>query len=442
MDAEFDGHEKRAAREVSPWRSRVSAKVNRSVGMDSLAGHVATMFGLSGEHVEVLYDGLEVCIEPGQIVVVTGPSGAGKSVLLRQVAGNVENVVWLDTARWDGISTPAVSALPCGSPAQRLEAMSLCGLAEAAVMVTPAGRLSGGQAYRLALAAAILEAGQAGRPMLVVTDEFAATLDDDSAAALCLAMRKLIGSPGGAGLALLVGTARQDLLKNLKPDQVIFKPLGGPVEYYRSRQATPRLSPRRQGGDPYRWRITRGTLLDYYSLAAFHYLAGPPATHKRVYVIHPPGGASGLAGRYCPPAAVLVVSPPLPCVRGRNIATDGRYSTTDRTRSLALLNAEVEAISRVVVHPVYRGLGLAGRLIRHALAKAQTPVVEALAVMGRIHPLFDRAGMASYHVPAPAYRPYVYYLWIAPRGHRSYRYPPDIAKRRLPRITSGRSTKG
>jgi len=415
--------------------------VKRAAGVGSLAGRVATMFGLSPGHVEVLYEGLELCIQPGQIVAVTGPSGAGKSVLLRHVARRARNVVWLDAARWDGVSTPAVSALPCGSLSQRLEAMSLCGLAEAAVMVTPAGRLSGGQAYRLALAAAILEARQAGRPMLVVADEFAATLDDDSAAALCLAMRKLIGSPNGAGLALLVGTARRDLLRNLQTDQVVFKPLGGPAECYRSQRATPRLSALRGGGDPRRWRIARGTLRDYHSLAGFHYLAGPPATHKRVYVIRPPGGA-GLAGRLCPPVAVLVVSPPLPSVRGRNIATAGRYSTAGRAISLARLNAEVEAISRVVVHPVYRGLGLAGRLIRHALAKAQTPVVEALAVMGRVHPLFDRAGMAAYHVPAPTHRPYVYYLWIAPRRHRSYRYPPDIAKRRLRRVAPIRSTKG
>jgi GNAT superfamily N-acetyltransferase len=97
-------------------------------------------------------------------------------------------------------------------------------------------------------------------------------------------------------------------------------------------------------------------------------------------------GAPGVAG-------VLVVSPPAIRCRGRNLALPGRYVGRDCRASLALLNAEVECISRVVVHPVYRGCGLAVALVRHALATAETPLVEALAVMGGVHPLFARAGM-------------------------------------------------
>ena len=75
------------------------------------------------------------------------------------------------------------------------------------------------------------------------------------------------------------------------------------------------------------------------------------------------------------------------------MATGGRYGGPDRRAAAALLNAEVEAISRVIVHPVYRGCGLAVRLIRHALMHAETPMVEALAAMGAVHPLFEKAGM-------------------------------------------------
>jgi GNAT superfamily N-acetyltransferase len=97
-------------------------------------------------------------------------------------------------------------------------------------------------------------------------------------------------------------------------------------------------------------------------------------------------------------AAVLVVSPPVRNCRGRNVATGGRYAGSDAAWSVQVLNAEVECISRVVVHPIYRGCGLAVRLVRHALEHAGTPLVEALAAMGAVHPLFELAGMKAYHV--------------------------------------------
>jgi len=92
------------------------------------------------------------------------------------------------------------------------------------------------------------------------------------------------------------------------------------------------------------------------------------------------------------------VSPPLLNVRGRNIATAGRYCGADRAGAIELLNREVECISRVIVHPVYRGSGLAVRLVRHALATGRAPLMEALAAMGQVNPFFVEAGMRAYHL--------------------------------------------
>ena len=98
-------------------------------------------------------------------------------------------------------------------------------------------------------------------------------------------------------------------------------------------------------------------------------------------------------------AAVLVVSRPVPDVRARNLATHGRYcSQRSRHFGLTLLNREVRTISRVVVHPQFRGLGLAHQLVSHALPRVGTAYVEAMAVMGAINPFFERAGMVRYHV--------------------------------------------
>jgi GNAT superfamily N-acetyltransferase len=59
----------------------------------------------------------------------------------------------------------------------------------------------------------------------------------------------------------------------------------------------------------------------------------------------------------------------------------------------------VRTIARVVVVPRFRGIGLGVQLVRHALAHAQTRYVEALAVMGRVQPFFEKAGMQRFERP-------------------------------------------
>lgn len=88
----------------------------------------------------------------------------------------------------------------------------------------------------------------------------------------------------------------------------------------------------------------------------------------------------------------------------RDRATGGRYRTAGMGRTAAgyLVNRELRIISRVVLTPNWRGLGLASRLVAETLPLAGTPYVEALAAMGEMHPMFQRAGMTAYpQRPAP-----------------------------------------
>lgn len=406
-----------SARTLPAWHVRVNAKVVRNVAGDADAAAVAAMFELPSVHTHVIYDDFALSFAPGQVVAVIGPSGAGKTVLLRQIAEQVPAARWLDLAsRFDRDGSVAAAMGP-GPFADRLAMLSRCGLAEAAVLAGCTRHLSGGEAYRLALAEALHAALQAARPGVVLADEFASCLDPLTAAALCRRVRTLVSR---SQVALVLATPRPELVPLLRPDAVIVKPLGAEPQFIRPDWSRRRLP---AAWNIRRWPITRGAIHHYHALAAFHYVAAPPAAHKRIYVIRPPRRARDLwltagAGD---PAAVLVVSPPLMSVRGRNIATAGRYAGRDRSAAMDLLNRELECISRVVVHPMYRGCGLAVRLVRHAIADAATPYMEALASMGAVHPLFVRAGMTAWQVPSvarldprrPSGRPYVYYLAAA-----------------------------
>jgi len=372
------------------WRVVVNLKIHRPIPHHPHAGRVAAMFGLSQGHTEELYKDFRLDFSAGEIVAVVGPSGSGKSMLLKQVARQVRDSRQLRIAKFSGSGLPAVELLKTGTLAERLEVLSRCGLAEALALITPAKCLSGGQLHRLAIAEAVHAAGRSGRGRLVIADEFCSPLDGETAVALCRRLRKLIA---GSNVAMLVATAREELLAHLQPDRVIAKPLGEPAtvtEFERGRGDSPSIR---------RCRITRGTIADYESLSRFHYLGKRPAAHKRIYIVRPPAGSrSSLSAPTV--AAVLVVSPPLVNVRGRNLALAGRYTGPDRVAAMSLLNRELECISRVIVHPSYRGSGLAVRLVRHAVKTAETPMVEALAAMGAVHPFFELAGMTAYHLRA------------------------------------------
>jgi L-arabinose isomerase len=61
--------------------------------------------------------------------------------------------------------------------------------------------------------------------------------------------------------------------------------------------------------------------------------------------------------------------------------------------SMKELNEKLSTISRVVVHPKYRTVGLGTRLVKETLALAGTEYVEMSAVMAKYNTFAERAGM-------------------------------------------------
>jgi hypothetical protein len=61
--------------------------------------------------------------------------------------------------------------------------------------------------------------------------------------------------------------------------------------------------------------------------------------------------------------------------------------------SMKELNEKLSIITRVVVHPKYRTIGLGVKLVRETLPLAGTPYVEMPAVMAKYNPFAEKAGM-------------------------------------------------
>jgi N-acetylglutamate synthase-like GNAT family acetyltransferase len=59
---------------------------------------------------------------------------------------------------------------------------------------------------------------------------------------------------------------------------------------------------------------------------------------------------------------------------------------------LAALTRQLWVLSRVVLHPTYRGAGVAAPFVRRACQLCPVSWIEALAAMGHANPFFEKAG--------------------------------------------------
>lgn len=71
----------------------------------------------------------------------------------------------------------------------------------------------------------------------------------------------------------------------------------------------------------------------------------------------------------------------------------GRNRAFGRRIPVQELNEKFALISRVVLHPKYRSIGLGVRLVKETLPLVDRPYVEMIAVMAMYNPFAEKAGM-------------------------------------------------
>lgn len=322
-------------------------------------------------------------IAPPGVVLITGPSGSGKSRLLAALAHAARQ----RHRRVITCQSPTPHAGLCvldtlAAPAPlALDALSAAGLSEPALWTRDPATLSVGERARLALAHAMTRARRAD---LVICDEFATPLDRTTAQALARTASRWARR---AGVTLLAASAHEDLAAFLDTTAIIrIQPTGVRATH----TGTPAA--------PIPVRIEPGTRADHDALAHLHYRAARPAT-----IVHTLRAVRTTPDARDLPAGVLTVSMPVLNAVWRQQAWPNRYTNADRRATARRLNAELRCISRVIVEPRSRGLGIASQLVRAYLANPITPATEAVAAMGAVSPFFRTAGMTEYHLPRPAH---------------------------------------
>ena len=326
---------------------------------------VAEAFGLGIDQQQkfVIYDNVELKISPKDIVYITGDSGSGKSILLKTIKKDLEEVgeqaIDMADIKVDP-DKPIIETI--GKTFQEaLELLSRVGLNDAFLFLRKYKELSDGQKYRYKIAK-LIESGK----QWWIMDEFCSTLDRDTAKIVAYNLQKIARKHGKAAIA---ATTHTDLFQDLNPSVHIHKKFGKEIEvnYYQNK-------PAKECSLIKEMRIEEGNFADYKKLAIFHYRSSRcPAPRKIFKLVR----GEELCG-------VIVYSYPPPNTFGRSKVWKGTFQQ---------LQKEISTISRVIVQPKYRTIGLGAKLVKETLAKAGTPYVETLAVMAKYNPFFEKAGM-------------------------------------------------
>jgi len=328
---------------------------------------VAEAFGLGLDRWEkfVIYDNAEFKIGPTDIVYITGDSGSGKSVLLKALEKDIRRDMGLTCINIADIKPP--KHLPLietvgKSLEEALELLSRVGLNDAFLFLRTYEQLSDGQKYRYKIAKMIESQAQ-----FWVMDEFAATLDRDTAKIVAYNLQKLARQQGKAVLA---ATTHTDLFEDLSPSVHIHKRFGKEisVNYYPNQ-------PAKECSLVKEMRVEEGATEDWRKLAGFHYRSHRIAAPRKIFCLKRGEELCGVIA-YC--------YPPPTCFGRRKVLPK---------MSMKELNQKLSIISRVVVHPKYRTIGLGVKLVRETLPLAGTPYVEMPAVMAKYNPFAEKAGM-------------------------------------------------
>ena len=328
---------------------------------------VAEGFGLGLDQWEkfVIYDNVELKISPKDITLITGDSGSGKSVLLEALEKDIKQDMGLSCINIADIqpeqNKPLIETVG-KTLEESLELLSKVGLNDAFLFLRTYEQLSDGQKYRYKIAKMIESQAQ-----FWIMDEFAATLDRDTAKIVAYNLQKLARQQGNAVLA---ATTHTDLVEDLNPSVHIHKRFGKEItiNYYPNNPAGECSLTRYM-------RIVEGTTEDWRRLASFHYRSHKIVAPRKIFCLK---RGEELCG-------VIVYNYPPPTCFGRRLVLP-KMSMTE-------LNEKLSIITRVVVHPKYRTIGLGAKLVKETLPLAGTEYVEMPAVMAKYNPFAERAGM-------------------------------------------------
>jgi len=129
--------------------------------------------------------------------------------------------------------------------------------------------------------------------------------------------------------------------------------------------------------------LSEGARTDWPYFARWHYRGHDLGFVKKIILLWKATKPIGICIFATPVAALSL--------RNRYFGLSGRMNGD----ILAALTKNIWVLARVVIHPTYRGAGIAAAFVKRACDLCPVPWIEALAAMGRANPFFEKAGFVK-----------------------------------------------
>lgn len=291
------------------------------------------------------------------VLLIQGPSQSGKSSLLRSLASHTSTVLGLSTEELN-TGKPVIDLLS-GDTSSRVHQLAKFRLSNPAALLSPFDELSTSEQFSVALAVWLSRDHQ-----FLLLDDFAASFDSVTRRAFA---RIVARECRHRGVRLAVSCSNtQQVVDDLAPDCIVALSHDGDMKIeLPATSKTPAFG----------FHITRGSAADLNELSAFHYHGGldinPKFTDIWVFKATYEGTTAG----------VRVFASPYP-------------RSWERLDDLfAHINQHMCIAHRIVVHPLFRGLGV-GRLLS-AQKLFPRPTVLSRSALSNVSPFYDSCGYDS-----------------------------------------------
>lgn len=319
-----------------------------------------------------VFKALEIAYDDNDMIYVTGDSGSGKTTFLKLLLGN-EQKRGRNVANFQDLEVDQDEVVVEGLGGDLNEAMKLlsaAGMSEAFLFMRRYRELSDGQKYRYRLAKMLGEKADA-----YFIDELCTNLDRVMAKVIVFNLQKWARRENKMVVA---ASTHHDIIEDLNPDILIFKGFGedAQIRYYPYEKREISL-----------WRhmdIEPAAMADYDVLDRFHYLGNRPG-----FIID----KFKLTYREKTIGVVLYQTPFLSVNARNNIFPE--YKNVTKKEIAKKVNAEVTRLSRIIIHPKFRGCGLAVKLVNETKEATGKRIVETIAAMARYNPFFEKAGFTN-----------------------------------------------
>lgn len=312
---------------------RIQKSFNISIPDEAYA--LSASFGIEQTYNLTVLD-VVIPDELPSITYITGQSGSGKSVLFNELYSifNINSVVQIP-------ETPLVCWT--SDVDNNVRVLSSCGLSDITQMLSTYENLSDSQKARAVIYYHIINNNK-----IIAIDEFLSTLDRVTAKSVAFCLQKTLRK---YKIKLIACTAHNDLTEYLKPNLVITG------KAYPSKFTLTEY----ENNDVYPFEVViKETSKEIYrksSIGALHY--------KGKYT----GGTKDFLTAYV------------------DNQEAGHLVTTNR------MSLPGRKISRVVVHPSFRGLGVAKMLVQELMRMYSDDVIDVSASMAKYNPFLEKAGL-------------------------------------------------